>query len=151
MNDEIRLDPAIAETGASHLSAAGARFAEARAGAGAEIAAATATQPWGPDEFGQGFERNYRPIEDQVADRWYALGRLLAEPRLDAIAAADQVVAGYSGFREAWRGLAEDEDSPLNSLLEIGHEIGTMVDNAAPTSSAPSSKPGSLWARWLPS
>jgi hypothetical protein len=65
-----------------------------------------------------------------VADRWYALARLLAEPRLDAIAAAGQVIAGYGadGFVHAWHRLADDDNAPLNSLLEIGHEIGTMVE-----------------------
>jgi hypothetical protein len=77
MNDELRLDPALTQTGASHLSAAGAQFAEARAGAGEEIAAATAAQPWGRDEFGQIFDRNYRPVEDQVLRAWEQLGAYL--------------------------------------------------------------------------
>jgi hypothetical protein len=73
MSDELWLDPALARTGAGNLSAAGSEFAEARAGAGAEIAAATAAQPWGRDEFGQSFERRYRPIEHQVMRAWEQL------------------------------------------------------------------------------
>jgi hypothetical protein len=87
MTDELRLDPALTRTGARNLSAAGARFAEARAGAGAEIAAATTAQPWGRDEFGQSFERGYRPIEHETLRAWERLAAYLQDLG-DAAAAA---------------------------------------------------------------
>jgi hypothetical protein len=77
MSDELRLDPARALTGARALSAAGTELAELRAGPGAEIAAATAGRPWGSDAMGQSFERNYRPIEEQVLQAWAQLADYL--------------------------------------------------------------------------
>jgi len=87
MTEELRLDPEPTRTGARNLSAAGARLAEARAGAGAEIAAATAVQPWGRDEFGQSFERSYRTIEHQMLRAWEQLAVHLQDLG-DAAAAA---------------------------------------------------------------
>jgi len=34
----------------------------------------SATHPWGTDDIGQAFERNYRPIEQQVLQAWEELG-----------------------------------------------------------------------------
>jgi hypothetical protein len=64
------LDPQQALDGAGNLAAAGRQYAAERAGIGAEIAAATAARPWGSDEFGQAFEQNYRPTEQQVLQAW---------------------------------------------------------------------------------
>src|SRR4051812_42739381 len=77
MSDELRLDPARALTGASALAAAATELAELRAGPGAEIAAATAGRPWGSDAMGQSFERNYRPVEQQVLQAWAQLADYL--------------------------------------------------------------------------
>ncbi|HET6530767.1 MAG TPA: hypothetical protein VFH03_09160, partial [Actinoplanes sp.] len=70
-----------------------------------------------------------------VADRWYALADILAGPRQESIDAADQIILGYGGtgitvdaFRATWHHLSADEQAPLNSLLAISHEIGTMVE-----------------------
>jgi hypothetical protein len=79
MADQLWLDSAQAGTGARNLSAAGAQFTEARAGAGAEIAAASAGPPWGRDGFGQAFERSYRPIEHEVLRAWEELGAYLQD------------------------------------------------------------------------
>ncbi|MET8150007.1 toxin glutamine deamidase domain-containing protein, partial [Actinoplanes sp. NPDC005259] len=68
-----------------------------------------------------------------VADRWYAIAGLLAEPRGEAHDAAAQVLSAYGGtgaqaFRGAWQQLAADEDAPLNSLLAIADELGKLVE-----------------------
>lgn len=64
------LDPQQALGGARDLTAAGEHYAAEHAGTGREIAAATAARPWGSDDIGQTFERNYRPIEEQVLQAW---------------------------------------------------------------------------------
>jgi hypothetical protein len=79
-----------------------------------------------------------------VADRWYAIARLLAEPRAEAYDAAGQVLSAYGGtgaqaFNGAWQQLAADENAPLNSLLAIADELGKLVA----TSKGRSSRPGS--------
>ena len=35
--------------------------------------AASAAPPWGADEYGRSFEKQYRPIERQVMDAWQQL------------------------------------------------------------------------------
>jgi hypothetical protein len=69
-----------------------------------------------------------------AADRWFALAGVLAGPRDEATEAAYQVISGYGGagvtvaaFQQAWNNLA-DGDAPLNSLMEISHELGKMIE-----------------------
>lgn len=69
-----------------------------------------------------------------AADRWFALAGVLAGPRDEATEAAFQVMSGYGGagvtvaaFQQAWHNLA-DGDAPLNSLMEISHELGKMIE-----------------------
>jgi len=83
---ELWLEPQAALDGAGSLAAAGQGFAALRAGAGAEIAAASAARPWGSDDIGQSFEQNYRPIEQQVLTAWEQLAAYLQD--LGAAAAA---------------------------------------------------------------
>ncbi|MFF5081950.1 hypothetical protein ACFY36_33285 [Actinoplanes sp. NPDC000266] len=71
MNDQwLRLDADDTLEGSRSLTAAGEDLTARRNHAGAEIAAATAASPWGRDEYGQSFERQYHPVEQQVLDAW---------------------------------------------------------------------------------
>jgi hypothetical protein len=69
-DQRLQLDPDEADAGSRALSAAGEDLTARRDQAGAEIAAATALSPWGRDEYGQSFERQYHPVEQQVLDAW---------------------------------------------------------------------------------
>ncbi|MGK5679877.1 hypothetical protein [Actinoplanes sp. URMC 104] len=66
----LRLDAEEALAGSHALSAAGEDLDARRTRAGAEIAAASSASPWGRDEYGQSFERHYRPFEQQVLVAW---------------------------------------------------------------------------------
>ncbi|MEU8816349.1 hypothetical protein [Actinoplanes sp. NPDC048796] len=71
MDDQrLRLDAGDTLEGSRSLTAAGEDLTARRNHAGAEIAAATAASPWGRDEYGQSFERQYHPVEQQVLDAW---------------------------------------------------------------------------------
>ncbi|GAA0451244.1 hypothetical protein Ade02nite_76160 [Paractinoplanes deccanensis] len=96
----LRLDPVDALDGSRSLTAAGEDLAARRDSAGAEIAAATAASPWGRDEYGQSFERQYHPVEQQVLDAWRqiaahvaGLGEAVAISVRDNLA-ADAAAAG---------------------------------------------------------
>ena len=83
---ELWLEPRVAFDGASSLSSAGQALGALRAGAGAEIAAASAAPPWGGDDIGQSFEQNYRPIEQQVLTAWEQLAAYLQDLGAEAAA-----------------------------------------------------------------
>ncbi|WP_250000533.1 hypothetical protein [Actinoplanes sp. M2I2] len=79
MNDaRLWLDAEEALAGSSALSAAGEDLGARRNRAGAEIAAASSATPWGRDEYGQSFERHYRPFEQQVLEAWEQLSAYLS-------------------------------------------------------------------------
>lgn len=72
-DDWLRLDADEASAGSRALRAAGEHLGAQRSGAGAEIEAASAAPPWGIDEYGRSFEKQYRPVERQVMDVWQQL------------------------------------------------------------------------------
>jgi hypothetical protein len=59
------------------LAVAGRKLAALRAGAGGELAAASAARPWGDDAAGRAFEQRYRSIEEQVLGAWEQLAGYL--------------------------------------------------------------------------
>ncbi|BCJ53285.1 hypothetical protein Asp14428_47600 [Actinoplanes sp. NBRC 14428] len=71
-----------------------------------------------------------------VADRWYRIANLLADPRDEAFDAAHRVISGYGGgtgvsaqaFIGAWDKVAVEDRAPLMSLLEIADELGKLVE-----------------------
>jgi hypothetical protein len=71
---ELWLDPDRAAGGGRELASAGKHLTRQRTGPGAELVALSARRPWGTDDVGQAFERNYRPIEQQVLQAWEKLG-----------------------------------------------------------------------------
>ncbi|MEU7903856.1 hypothetical protein [Actinoplanes sp. NPDC049118] len=70
---ELWLDPDRAANGGRDLASAGSHLTRLRTGPGAELAALSAARPWGADAIGQAFEKNYRPIEQQVLEAWEKL------------------------------------------------------------------------------
>lgn len=71
---ELWLEPDPAAAAGRDLAAAGRHLGELRDDAGAEAAELSGARPWGTDDIGQAFERNYRPIEHQVLQAWEKLG-----------------------------------------------------------------------------
>jgi hypothetical protein len=74
MAEELWLDPDRVTSGGRDLAAAGKHLTSERFGAGAELASISGQRPWGSDEIGSAFEKNYRPIEQQVLLAWEKLG-----------------------------------------------------------------------------
>jgi len=74
MAEEFWLDPDRVTSGGRDLAAAGKHLTAERLGTGAELAAISAQRPWGSDDIGSAFEKNYRPIEQQVLLAWEKLG-----------------------------------------------------------------------------
>nr|WP_296069471.1 hypothetical protein [uncultured Actinoplanes sp.] len=72
-NEWLRLDADQATAGSRALHEAGADLGALRTGPAAELAAASAAQPWGGDDYGRSFERQYRSVEQQVLDAWTQL------------------------------------------------------------------------------
>ena len=105
-NHRLRLDAEEAFAGSSALSAAGEDLDARRTRTGAEIAAASAASPWGRDDYGQSFERHYRPFEQQVMDAWQQIaayvsglgdaGAQSVRDNLDADTRAGQRIRGRS-------------------------------------------------------
>lgn len=77
-NQWLLLDADRATAGSRALHDAGEDLGVLRRGPGAELAAASTAQPWGADEYGQSFERHYRPVEQQVLDVWTQLAEYVS-------------------------------------------------------------------------
>ncbi len=75
----LYLDPAVALDGARNLTAAGQHYQGLLTGPGAEVAEVTGKRPWGNDDIGQSFEKNYRPVEQQVFQAWDQLARYVQQ------------------------------------------------------------------------
>ena len=69
-DDWLYLDAAEAAAGSRALQAAGEQLGAQRNGLGSDLEALTAAVPWGNDEYGRSFEKQYRPVEQQVLDAW---------------------------------------------------------------------------------
>ncbi len=89
----LYLDPAEARTGARNLVAAGQDYRELLDGTGRDLTDASGRRPWGSDDIGQAFEKNYRPIEQQVFQAW----RQIAEYVQGLGEAADASVTDNQG------------------------------------------------------
>ena len=101
MSDGVRLDPQVTAAGAADLSAAGQELINLLGTTGAQLAADTQARPWGSDEIGQGFDRGYRPGEQQFFAALGALGdyvRKLGED-VTAVVASSQETDQAAGVR----------------------------------------------------
>ncbi|MCW3839781.1 hypothetical protein ONA70_06685 [Micromonospora yasonensis] len=74
---QIWLDPDRARRGGADLSLAGEAIGAARREVGGAIAEASAQRPWGRDDIGAAFEKNYRGYEGALLKAWEILGRSL--------------------------------------------------------------------------
>jgi hypothetical protein len=70
---ELSLDPERAVDGARNLTASGKIMGTQRAGIGNQLQGMSAPPPWGNDEIGSAFERQYRGFETTVLDAWTKL------------------------------------------------------------------------------
>jgi hypothetical protein len=77
-NQWLLLDADRATAGSRALHEAGEELDALRRGPGAELASASTAQPWGADDYGKSFERQYRPVEQQVLEAWTQLAEYVA-------------------------------------------------------------------------
>jgi hypothetical protein len=76
-DDWLHLDAAEAAKGSRALQAAGEQLGAQRKSLGTDLEAASGTVPWGTDEYGGSFEKQYRPVEQQVLDAWQQMAAYL--------------------------------------------------------------------------
>jgi hypothetical protein len=76
-DDRLYLDATEAGRGSRALQVAGEQLGARRNGLGSDLEAASAAVPWGTDEYGGPFERQYRPVEQQVLDACQQLAAYL--------------------------------------------------------------------------
>lgn len=76
-DDRLHLDAAEAAAGSQALRAAGEHLGAQRRGLGSDLEAASAAVPWGNDEYGRSFEKQYRPVEQQILDAWQQLAGIV--------------------------------------------------------------------------
>ncbi|WP_089156708.1 hypothetical protein [Micromonospora sp. NBS 11-29] len=83
--DEIWLDPVRARRGGADLALSGKSVTAARRQAGDPIAAAGAQRPWGRDDIGAAFDRQYQGYAETLLRAWEVLGRSLEELGSDVV------------------------------------------------------------------
>ena len=76
---ELYLDPYVARAGARDLSAAGVSYLSEYWRIGIPLATDSGARPWGRDDIGNAFERNYRPIEQQMLLAWLRIGEYVQD------------------------------------------------------------------------
>ena len=76
---DIWLDPDRACRGGRDLAYAVKGVPAQRETLGAEIAAASADRPWGKDDIGSAFEKNYREFEQSLLKAWSSVGRYVED------------------------------------------------------------------------
>ncbi|WP_328339906.1 hypothetical protein [Micromonospora sp. NBC_00421] len=86
---QLWLDPGRARRGGTDLHLAGESMSARRAAHGGEIAAASAIRPWGRDDIGAAFEKNYRSYEETLLRAWAGLGRSLERLGTDVVSSVD--------------------------------------------------------------
>ena len=97
MTGELYLDPQRATAAGRDLSAAGKHLVSLNNSAVAEVAAASQGQPWGRDDIGAAFQKNYGPLLQQFTD---AFGKIAGYAALGAfIAAAVMLLLVLLGLR----------------------------------------------------
>ncbi|WP_405113538.1 hypothetical protein OG559_06820 [Micromonospora sp. NBC_01405] len=74
---QLWLDPGRARRGGADLTSAGEAVTARRVQVGGRIAAASAARPWGRDDIGAAFEKQYRGFEETLLRAWTGVGRAL--------------------------------------------------------------------------
>ncbi|MFE9688699.1 hypothetical protein [Micromonospora sp. NPDC005806] len=105
---QIWLDPDRASRGGADLAMAGEAISAARSEVGGEVAQASARRPWGRDEIGAAFEKQYRGFEETLLRAWENLGRSIHGLGADVVRS---VVATI-----------ETDESNARQLGEIPHQ-----------------------------
>ncbi|MCG5460308.1 hypothetical protein AB0K35_22575 [Micromonospora sp. NPDC053740] len=89
---QLWLDPSRARRGGADLALAGEAVTARRAAEGSAIEAASGARPWGRDDIGAAFERNYSGFEQTVLRAWAGVGHRLTELGSDVVEAVDASV-----------------------------------------------------------
>ncbi|MEU8114026.1 hypothetical protein [Micromonospora sp. NPDC048947] len=89
---QLWLDPSRARRGGADLALAGEAVTARRAAEGGAIEAASGARPWGRDDIGAAFERNYSGFEQTVLRAWAGVGHRLTELGSDVVEAVDASV-----------------------------------------------------------
>ncbi|RGC69634.1 hypothetical protein C5N14_04330 [Micromonospora sp. MW-13] len=89
---QLWLDPDRARRGGADLSSAGEAVADRRAQVGGRIAAASAARPWGRDDLGAAFDKQYRGFEETLLRAWAGIGRALDNLGEDVVRSVDNEV-----------------------------------------------------------
>ncbi|SBT52225.1 hypothetical protein [Micromonospora auratinigra] len=105
---QIWLDPDRARRGGADLHRAGEAVSSARRETGGAIAAASAERPWGRDDIGAAFEKQYRRYEETLLRAWEVLGRSLQGLGSDVVRSVTATV--------------ETDDGNARQLGEIPHQ-----------------------------
>jgi hypothetical protein len=74
---QLWLDPDRARRGGTDLTLAGEAVTTSRRQVGGAIADASAERPWGRDDIGAAFEKQYRRYEETLLRAWEVVGRSL--------------------------------------------------------------------------
>ncbi|MFK3980997.1 hypothetical protein ACI2K4_11540 [Micromonospora sp. NPDC050397] len=98
---DLWLDPDRVHRAAADLARSGTTIGAEWTGLGGEIEAASATQPWGTDDIGAAFERQYRGLEAAVLATWRGVGSRLEQLGGDLADSVEATVAtdAASGHR----------------------------------------------------
>jgi hypothetical protein len=91
-DDELILDPERAHRAGVDLAHAGRVVTAERASLGARIAAASADRPWGNDEIGAAFEKNYRGYESSILEAWRSVGAYLERLGTNVVGSVESTV-----------------------------------------------------------
>ncbi|WP_446218483.1 hypothetical protein [Micromonospora sp. IBHARD004] len=75
---QLWLDPDRARRGGADLTLVGEAVSASRRQVGGAIAEASAERPWGRDDIGAAFEKQYRRYEETLLRAWEMVGRSLA-------------------------------------------------------------------------
>lgn len=105
---QLWLDPSRARRAGADLALAGEAVTARRAAEGGAIETASGARPWGRDDIGAAFERNYRGFEQTVLRAWAGVGHRLTELGSDVVHAVDASVQ-TDGASAARFGRAADQ------------------------------------------
>ncbi|WP_229399662.1 hypothetical protein [Micromonospora okii] len=86
---QLWLDPGRARRGGADLTSAGEAVTARRQQVGGAIAAASAARPWGRDDIGAAFEKQYRGFEEILLRVWAGVGRAVEGLGEDVVRSVD--------------------------------------------------------------
>lgn len=89
---QLYLDPQRAIDGGRNLAAAGKHLATGRNTSGAELMGLSAGKPWGTDDIGNAFNKEYAPMEQKVMSAWLQLAEYIEGLGEAAVQSAHQNV-----------------------------------------------------------